>query len=248
MSKTKLAYELSKRKPEILLGLGIGGFIFSGILAVKQTPKAIVLLGRKKEELGLEDDEKMPVKEVVKTTWKLYLPSVLISATSAGCVIGAQKICNKRVAAMASVASLAESALIEYKDKVIETIGEKKEEKIADAVVQEKVNKNPPTEQTIIITGKGDVLCMDSLSNQYFRSNREKIQKAVNELNFKLRNEMYISLTDLYFELGIPRTDISDFLTWHIDEGYIEIRYIAALDDNGEPCLVLHFDNLPKYH
>ena len=33
-----------KRSPEILIGVGIAGFIFAGVLAVKATPKAMELL------------------------------------------------------------------------------------------------------------------------------------------------------------------------------------------------------------
>lgn len=237
---------ISKRKSEILIGLGISGLICSGILAVKQTPKAIVLLGRKKEELELNDDEKLPAGEIVKTIWKLYLPSVVLAGGSTLSIIMAQRINNKKTAALATIASLSETALIEYKDKVIEAFGEKKNEKIEDAMVQQKVIDNPAT--TIILTGNGETLCMDSISNQYFKSNPEKIKKAVNDLNARMRDEMYISLTDFYYEIGIPQTAISDFLLWRMEDGYIDIRLSSALDENNYPCLVILYDRLPRYY
>lgn len=235
-----------KHKPEILLGLGIGGFITSTVLAVKDTPKAIILLGRRKEELELEENEKLPLGEVIKTTWKVYLPTVITLGLSTTCIICAQKANNKKTAALATVASLSETALLDYKNKVIESIGEKKAEKIEEEVAAEKA-KEVSNSTTIIVTGKGEAKFMDSISNQFFKSDREKIMKAFNDLNFRMRDEMFASLTDLYYELGIPQTDISDYLLWHVDDGPVEPRFIAAFDDEELPCAVIKYSRLPKY-
>ena len=92
--KTKLVSSISKKipiaikkhSPEILTGVGIAGMIAGTVLAVKQTPKALELMGEKKEELG---EEKLTVIEVVKTTWKCFLPIVVIDTISIICLIGA---------------------------------------------------------------------------------------------------------------------------------------------------------------
>ena len=53
-----------KHSPEILIGLGITGAASSVIFAVKATPKAMILLDQKKQELGVE---KLEAKEIIKT-------------------------------------------------------------------------------------------------------------------------------------------------------------------------------------
>ena len=56
---------LKQHSPEICIGLGIAGFITGTVLAVRNTPKAVKLLDKKKKELK---NKKMPAVEIVKTT------------------------------------------------------------------------------------------------------------------------------------------------------------------------------------
>ena len=82
----------SKRSPEILIGLGIAGMLTTTVLAVKATPKAIKL----KE---LEENEKqdyLTKTEVVKATWKCYIPAAVTCTVSVACIVGASSIHNKR--------------------------------------------------------------------------------------------------------------------------------------------------------
>lgn len=83
-----------------------------------------------------------------------------------------------------------------YQEKVVETIGEKKEQQIRDEVAKEQVAKNPVSKNEVIITGGGETLCYDSLSGRYFKSDIEKLRKAVNELNHTMVNDMCASLND----------------------------------------------------
>ena len=51
-----------QHSPEILVGLGIAGAASSVIFAIKATPKAMILLEDKKQELGVE---KLEAKEII---------------------------------------------------------------------------------------------------------------------------------------------------------------------------------------
>ena len=182
---------LVKHSPAILTAFGITGMIGTTVLAVKATPKALDLIENKKEEL---DKDKLTVVETMKATWKCYVPAAITCATSAACLIGASSVHTKRNAALATAYKLSESALIEYRDKVVETIGEKKEQSVRDAIAKDHVEKNPVTNNEVIITDKGYTLCYDELSGRYFYSDIEKIKKAANELNRQMLNDMYVSL------------------------------------------------------
>ena len=116
---------VAKKSPEILVGIGIAGMVTTVVLAVKATPKAIVLMEQKKEEL--KEDKLSPV-EVVKAAWKCYIPAAVIGCASITCVVGASTVHARRNAALATAYSLSQSALREYRGKVIETFGEKKEQ------------------------------------------------------------------------------------------------------------------------
>ena len=250
MAKQKLASiaknirtAMDKHSPEILTGIGIAGMITSTVLAVRATPKALILLAERKDEL---DTETLDGKEIVKTAWKCYVPATVVGAVSVACLIGASSTNLKRNAALATAYTLSESTLKEYQDKVVETIGEKKEKDIRDAVAEGKVRDNPVRE-VILTDAGGSTICYDVLSGRYFKSDRDKIGRAVNDLNRRMRDEFYVSLNDFYYELGLDNTKMGDMLGWNIDEGYIDISFSSHLDANGTPCLVMDYRVAPIY-
>lgn len=233
-----------KRSPEILTGIGIAGMISAGILAVRATPKAMELIREKEDELEVE---KLPVSETVKTTWKCYIPAVTTCIFSTACLIGASSVNSKRNAALAAAYKLSEKALIDYKDAVIETIGEKKEREVQDKLAEKCIEKDPVSKSEVIITSKGTSLCYDSLAGRYFESSIEAIKRAENIINKQMLDEMYVSLNDLYDELGLDYTDLGRKLGWSVNDGLIDISFSSQISDDGRPCLVMKYSNTPKY-
>ena len=238
----------SKHSPEILTGIGIAGMITTTILAVKATPKALQLIAEaedKKFDNG--HGEALTKVEVVKTAWKPYIPAAVTGVTSAMCLIGASKVSLKRNAALATAYKLSETAFAEYKEKVVETIGEKKEKVVKEKIAKEKVQNNPVSSREVIITGKGDTLCFDTLSGQYFKSDIDRIKRIENELNKRMMSEMYISLNEFYSEVGLRRTKLGDMMGWNLDKGLIELDFSSQLTDEGTPCLVIDYMVAPRY-
>lgn len=233
-----------KHTPEILTGIGIAGLIGAGVMAVRATPKALMLMEEKKYE---EDVEELTKREVVKTTWACYIPSVIVGGMSVCCLIGASSVNFRRNAALATAYSLSESALKEYQEKVVEVIGEKKEQDVRDAVVKDKIDKLPVTNREVFLTEKGNTLCLDLMSKRYFRTDIDMLKKAVNELNRRMRDEMFISLNDFYYEIGLEGTKLGDDLGWNIDRGYIELDFSCQLANDETPCLVLDYQIAPQY-
>lgn len=236
---------LKKHSPEILTGLGIAGMITTTVLAVKATPKAIALIEAEKER---SESEKLKTGEVIKVTWKCYIPSAVTCATSIACLIGASSVHAKRNAVLATAYKLSETALTEYREKVIETVGEKKEQLIRDGMAKSRIEKKPAKQSEIIITETGSTLCFDSSTSRYFKSDMEKIKRAVNEVNARMLRDSYASLNDFYDEVGIQGVKQGDELGWNIDkDGLIELYFSSVLDANGTPCLVLDFKRPPRY-
>ncbi len=234
---------MKKHSPEILTGIGIAGMITTTIMAVRATPKALILIGDKKDELGTDELTKM---ETVKAAWPCYIPSALVGTASVLCLIGASSTNMRRNAALATAYTLSETTLKEYQEKVVETIGEKKERDIREQVAKEKMIKNPVRE--VILTERGgNTICYDVISGRYFKSDRDTINRIVNELNRQMRDEMYVSLNDFYYELGLDGTKLGDDLGWNMDKGYIDINYSSHLDANGTPCLVIDYQVAPVY-
>lgn len=246
ISKMIFAVKSAARKhsPEILTGIGIAGMITATVMAVKATPKALILIEEKKNE---ESTNSLTTVDTVKAAWTCYIPAAVTGTVSIACLIGASSVNARRNAALATAYTLSESALKEYQEKVIETIGEKKEQTIRDAVAKERIEKTPVTSKEVIITEKGNTLCFDYVSGRYFKSDIETIKKSINILNRRMRDEMYISLNDFYYEVGLSPIGIGNELGWNIDKGYIEPDFSSQLADDGTPCLVVSYFVEPRY-
>lgn len=235
---------LVKYSPEILTGVGIAGMISSTVLAVRATPKALELLDDAKNEKG----EDLSKKEVIATTWKCYIPSALTCTASVACLVGASSVNYKRNAALATAYKLSEEALTIYKEKVVETLGEKKEQAIQDKVAQEKIDRDPVTSKEVIIAGSGTTLCYDTISSRYFTSDMETIRKALNDVNKKLLAQDYVSLNEFYDEIDLDHTKIGDDIGWNTwRDGLIEIDFSSSISKDGRPCLVLDYTVEPRY-
>lgn len=235
---------IKKHSPEILTGIGIAGMITTTVMAVRATPKALILIEERKEEIGAE---KLEAMDMVKTTWACYIPAAITGTLSVACLIGASSVNARRNTALATAYTLSESALKDYQGKVIEMFGEKKNEAVKDAVAKDKVEKNPVVTREVIITEKGNTLCYDAISGRYFKSDIEKIKKAECELNRQMLDDMYVSLNDFYYEIGLDSVKLGDELGWNVDSGYIDLSFSSQLASDGTPCLVIDYSVAPRY-
>jgi hypothetical protein len=233
-----------KRSPEILTGLGIAGMFTTVVLSVKATPKAL----RNIEDLKEEGMVPVPKIEIVKSCWKCYVPAAVMGLTSAACLIGATSVSARRTAALAAAYQISETALTEYREKVIETIGEKKEKLVREKVSENRVEKQPVTKSEIFITNKGDTLFLEPLSKRYFKSDIELIRKAENKLNKEMLQGIsgYVSLNEFYDEIGLERTDLGDDLGWNVDK-LIDVEFDPTITDDEKPCLAIQYIYPPKY-
>lgn len=236
---------LTKYSPGILTGIGIAGMIGATFMAVKATPKALYLIESKKEEAEVE--ELTPV-ETIKTCWKCYIPATLTTVLSAACLIGASTVSAKRNAALATAYSISEAALREYQEKVVEVIGEKKEKAVRDAVAKDQIERDPVTKsEVVIIDSNSNTLCYEPLSGRYFKSTIDKIKKAEIKLDRQMIQEMYVSLNDFYWEIGLDGTDLGDQMGWNLSKGYMDLSFSSQLADDGTPCAVIVYGIPPVY-
>lgn len=259
----KLGAKVAENSPAILTTLGIVGIGVTVVLAVKGTVKALQKLDETVEHIDVTDSvnlrtevKDLPTvltkKETVKTVWKCYIPTVTAGTASIACILWANKITGKRAAALASLASIYETTLKGYESKIVEVVGEKKATEIKDEVRKEAVKKNPPKENNIEYTGRGNSLCYDAFIGRYFYSDIEAIRKSVNDIREMLFSSMWVDLNEFYYSLGLERVGCGDILGWNIDRP-IEIEFTSMLTDedspygNGVPCLIMDFRVGPRY-
>lgn len=237
---------LNKNLPSVLSGLAIVGVGTTTVFAVYATNKAKEdILEKMAEEAQTLEPEEQPNdlsrKEMVKLVWKRYIPTALSAATTVACIVGSNSVNLRKNAAIAGLYSITDTSLKEYKEKVVNEMGKRKEEKIRNEINQEKVNANPPKDGQIIMTGYGDTLCWDALSDRYFKSDLEKLRQIQNDLNYRLLSEMWISLNEVYIELGLNEIRLGYDLGWSVDHP-VDFRFDAMLTPNGQPCIKIDYE------
>lgn len=236
---------LATNATAILSGLAVTGVVTTSVLAVKATPSAL------EDVRDFEENTKGGLKatpwEMVKVSWRNYVPAAISAGTTIITIISAQRINNRRQVVLMSALAMGETAYSEYKDKVKEVLGAKKEEEVRNSISEDRVKKSPPTENAIHLTGNGGTLFFEPLSGRYFKSDVEKVRKAVNEINFELTHHDHASLNDFFSFVDLPRVDMGDELGWNIDR-LLEIRIVAHMMDNDAktPCLALEYSTSPK--
>lgn len=236
---------ISKNSPTILTGVAVTGVLATTVYAVKGTPQAA-------QDISFAQSEQLEILtkwEIVRLTWRYYIPALCIGAATIACIVGANSISTRRNAALVSVYSLTEKALHEYKTKVVETLGEKKERAIRDDIAQDRVNAEPVSTREVIITGNGDVLCFDTLSSRYFQSSIENMRKAQNDINEQVINDSYATLNDFYQKLGLRDTTLGEDLGWKTDK-LMDITFSTTMSDDNRPCIALEYPVKPTddYH
>lgn len=246
------ALEMTKKNsPALLTGTAVVGLVATAISAFKMSPKVHELIRDYKLAIKeVEPDNKVLKRDIVWTAVKdvtpVVAPTVIMGTATAACIIGSNNISSRRIAALSTVYAISERTVKDLNDKMTETLGEKKAQVIKDAIVKDKMDKNPPPQDgsQIIMTGDGDVLCMDVYSGRYFRSNAQKIGLAINNLSYQLQNEMYVCLNDFYGLLKIPDIPMGYDLGWNLDDsirGQLPITITAGLTPDQQPCLCVDY-------
>jgi Family of unknown function (DUF6353) len=249
---------LNENSRTILTGVGVVGTVTTAYLTGRATFKAARIIAEEEQKLEEASDDaangdhskvkKLTRFEKIKKVWHHYIPPFVSCATTITCIIVANKIASKKIAALALAAGISERTLQEYKAKVLEKIGEREDTKIRDKIAQDRVNQNPVGSREVILAGTGEVLCYDMQTGRYFQSTVEEIKRAENKINHTLNNFMSASASEFYDELGLPSTNYTDNVGWNANE-HVEVQFSSTLTKDDKPCLAISFakDPFPDY-
>lgn len=235
---------INKNIPLIFHGISVVCYASSIGFAIKGTILAKNLIDEKEESI----QRKLTLEETAKTVWKCYIPTVVTTGVGIVSIIYGYNVNNRRMAALASLYSISETALKEYQDKTVELLGKGKETKIKDEICKDVIQNNPVQNSNVIVTGDGDVLCYDCMSGRYFKSSIEKIRRIQNDLNKELVSDIYgwVSLNDLYFALGLDAINLGYEMGWTTDD-MLDIQFSSQLSSDGTPCLVMTYKLVTQF-
>lgn len=229
--------------PAILTAIGVTGTVTTAIFASKASFKAADIIREMESESGVPEDPKQRLVERTKATWQLYIPAVGVGTTTIACIVFANQIGTRRAAAMAAAYSMSEKAFTEYREKIVEKVGEAKEQEARDEIAQERVERNPLGSQVIVMNDR-EVLCFDQYTGRYFNSDMETLKQAQNKINYRMIRENYASLNDFYDCIGLDWVPTGDDLGWNSDQ-LLELSFTTVLSDDQRPCIAVDFHTVP---
>lgn len=227
----KVQKAFRENSPAILAALGVSGTVTTAYLTGKASFEAADRLSEKTPYRS--------TRETVELVWDLYIPAAVSGAVTIGCIIAATRVSSKRAAAAYSVLTVSEKAFEEYREKVIEKLGERKEKEVRDEVAQSRVNQNPVG--STLVVGAGSVLCCEMFTGRYFACDMETLRRAENDVNAKLVREMYATMNDFYYIVGLDTTTNSGSLGWESDR-HMSLEFSTAIATDGRPCLTFEYN------
>lgn len=220
--------------PTVLTAMSAVGTITTAYLAGSAGVQAGRILEQTIDELTL--------REKAAATWKLFLPAAGTGALTLTAVFSANHISTSRAAGLAAAYSLSERAYSEYRDKMVEKFGQKKEQEARAEIAQEQVSRLAPS--TLIITGT-DVLCHEAFTGRAFSSSVVKLEQAQNAVNRQLNNNDAVSLTEFYHMVGLPPTSFSDEVGWTSRMEMMELKFSGTITADGKPCISFDYNVEP---
>jgi hypothetical protein len=173
-----------------------------------------------------------------------------LTAGSLFCLINAQKMNMKTIAAIgAGYAALSTKSDIIEK-KVRQFIGEYKEDEFDEEVAQDWIDRSPVTSNGAVIeSGHGEELFFDSFSGRYFLSDKDYVVKAIDLAKSDLKRggkRHGMVLNDWYHNyLDIPTVDLGGYFHFPNDTFNVKLVRVPCPEKAVAPyCWALQYDDV----
>lgn len=233
---------LKRNSSTILTCVGAAGVIATTVTAVKATPKAILLLEKAREDKG----DELTKLETVKIAAPVYVPTILLGASTLACIFGANVLSTRGQASLMSAYALADSSYKDYRKKVDELYGEEAGAQIRAELAKDKYEENP------IRVEDGKRLYYDMYSMQYFEATPFEVQKAEYELNKELMLNDGVCLNEWYKQIGADQLEHGYDFGWSTSanmeaywQTWIDFHHEKVVMDDGLECIIISFAQEP---
>jgi hypothetical protein len=230
-----------KHNSPVILSVAAGvGVIATAYLTAHASYQAALMIKAKEDVTGTLSDPKERAKERAQLVWRLFVPSAISIVTTIGAIAGANRVGSKKTLAATTALAFSERAYSEYRDKVVQEYGARKDQAIRDQVISDQVKSTAPS-QEVLVTGPGDILCCELLTMRYFKCDMETLRKSVNNINAKMLTHDYQTLNDFYYMIGLAYTSESGRLGWESSK-LMELSFSTALTEDGRPCITFEYN------
>lgn len=236
---------LTDNSTAVLTGVGVTGTITTAVLTGRASYKAAQIIDDEMRARVNQTNEVVSTKEKLKLVWPMYIPAAGVGGLTIASIILANRLSSKQAAALTAAYGISEKAFQEYKEKVVEKLGQTKETAIRDEVAQDRIKQQPVNTRELVITGNGKVLCYDMLTGRYFESSVEEIKRAENAVNYEIVTSDSATLSKFYDEIGLSPTAYSDSVGWDIDNR-CEVQFSTVMSVDDRPCIAVDYARWPR--
>lgn len=227
-----------KNGATILSCMGVAGVVGTTVVTAKSAIKASQILEVTKQEKG----ENLTTIEKLKVAAPIYIPSILLGASTVACILGANVLNKRQQASLVAGYTLLNTSFKEYRNKVIDIYGEEAHEKVEEAIKEDHA----------ISQGDETVLFFDQYSQRFFESTLFKVQQAEYYLNRELVMRDWFTLNEWYDELGLDIVDAGDVLGWSTEmclqaywQSWVDFNHNHKVDENGRKYIEISFWQTP---
>lgn len=231
---------LKKHSSKILTVVGAAGVVATSVMAVKATPKAMLLL----EEAEKEKGDELTVVETVKAAWKPYIPATITGISTIACIFGINYLSTRNQASLMSAYALLDRSYKEYREKVTELYGEDSVINVKQEIVKTKFYNSTDDFEL----EDDEELFFDYEGVRWFKSTVEKVKEAEYKFNQNLTMSGFACINEFYDILGVERTDTGYQLGWSTvtnDDIYGHSSFEVQLEktemEGGMECWIMTY-------
>lgn len=208
----------------IMTVLGVVGVIATSVLTAKATAKVLP---------EIEGETK---KEIIKKSWKHYIPAIVVGAFTCSCVVGSNVMNKSKQASLAGAVILLDQTYKKYKSKIDEVLGDGSDDKVVSSIIEETHKEYSPSDHE----DEDRILFFDSYLCEYFESTLEAVEEGEQHIKDILMSKGSADLNDFYDFIGIMRDERRSLFGWEVEDprdvaklSFTYIPVIIADDDTG---------------
>lgn len=246
---------LRQLSPAILTTLGILGVVGTAATAVKATPRALKLIKIRKEELKTD---KLEPRELVRVSWKCYIPSALIGAGTVACIVGIGVIDRRNQAALTSAYAMLNESYKQYRQAAKKVYGDDADNKIhAEMAKDAMIHTSDWGYQVYNMDMDSDsekLLFYDLTTRRYFTTTMAAVLNAEYHINRNLALRGECSLNEWMSFLGLDDVENGDEMGWDInkmveemDSYWLDFDNQKTLLEDGLECITIDTMALTKF-
>lgn len=242
---------LKKHSPIILSGIASVGVMISTVMAVKATPKAMLLL----EAATNEKNNKLSTMEVIQVAAPVYIPTALTCLATIACILGANALNRKQQVSLISAYALLDDSFKKYRKAATNIYGDDADAKIkAETAKMTHVSYDGYSLYDPDMDFENEkMLFYDFYAQRYFNATLAAVVNAQYHLNRNLILRGYVTVNEFYEFLGIDVIDNGDDVGWDMEYlmtgGLLWLDFentYTKLEDDMECCIISPFaDPLP---